>query len=78
MSAISQQRTLIVGRKRSNEAFLFGKLPLRQTCFAQAVEDTIADFVNPERKDFRALLKRETGCKFQKRLYRAAGVVKGS
>ena len=31
---------------RSIAVFFFGKLPLQQLGFAQAVEDTIADFVN--------------------------------
>ena len=53
--------------KCSNGAFLFGKLPLRQTRLAQAVEETIADFFNPVSIDSREILNSELGYNFQHR-----------
>ncbi len=61
--------------KRANEAFLFGELTLWHPSFAQAIEETIAVFVNPVRTVSHELLNSEMGCKFQKRLYCIVGVV---
>ena len=45
------------------------------TGLAQAIEETIAVLVNPERRGSRDILKSEVGCNFPKLLYRVAGVV---
>ena len=62
---LANSRRRQFGKNRPKEAFLFGKLLLRQPSFAQTVENTIADFINSEMKDSRDLFNGILGTKFQ-------------